>query len=58
MSYPTSKSIRIVKLVSTGGTGYYYTTTKNGRNPEKLRKKKYDPVLRRHVWFEESKKLK
>jgi len=55
MSYPTSKSIRIVKLVSTEGTGYYNTTTKNGRNPEKLRKKKYDPVLRKHVWFEEKK---
>ena len=46
----------IVRLVSTGGTGYIYSTTKNRRNtPERLRLKKYDPVLRRSVEFVESK---
>lgn len=45
-----------VKLVSTAGTGHYYTTTKNKRNtPNKLRFKKYDPVVRRHVDYEEGK---
>jgi len=45
-----------IKLVSEEGTGYFYTTTKNKRNtPDKLRLKKYDPVVRKHVWFKESK---
>jgi large subunit ribosomal protein L33 len=36
-----------IKLVSTAGTGYYYTTDKNKRNtPDKLEFSKYDPVVR------------
>ncbi len=45
-----------IKLVSTAGTGYFYTTTKNTRNtPDKIRLKKYDPVVREHVEFVEKK---
>ncbi len=45
-----------IRLVSTAGTGYFYTTTKNRRNtPDKLELKKYDPVIRRHVIFREAK---
>ena len=45
-----------IKLVSTAGTGHYYTTTKNRRNtPEKLELRKYDPVVRRHVIYKEAK---
>jgi large subunit ribosomal protein L33 len=45
-----------IKLVSTAGTGYYYTTDKNKRNtPDKLEFKKYDPVVRKHVPFKEAK---
>ncbi|NQD36262.1 50S ribosomal protein L33 [Permianibacter sp. IMCC34836] len=45
-----------IKLVSTAGTGYYYTTDKNKRTtPEKLALKKYDPVVRKHVEFKEAK---
>lgn len=45
-----------IKLVSEAGTGYFYTTTKNKqRTPDKLRFKKYDPVVRQHVWFKEAK---
>jgi large subunit ribosomal protein L33 len=45
-----------IKLVSTAGTGYYYTTTKNKRTtPDKLEFKKYDPVVRKHVIFKEAK---
>lgn len=45
-----------IKLVSTADTGYYYTTDKNKRNtPEKLEKKKFDPVVRKHVIFKEAK---
>ena len=45
-----------IKLVSTAGTGYYYSTTKNKRTmTEKLVMKKYDPKVRKHVDFKESK---
>ncbi|MCA9658751.1 MAG: 50S ribosomal protein L33 [Myxococcales bacterium] len=46
----------IVKLVSTAGTGYLSTTTKNRRaTPERLELRKYDPIARRHVLFREGK---
>ena len=45
-----------IKLVSSAGTGYYYTTDKNKKNtPDKLKYKKYDPVVRKHVIFKEAK---
>ena len=45
-----------IKLVSSAGTGYFYTTTKNRKTTtEKLQFKKYDPVVRKHVVFKESK---
>jgi len=45
-----------IKLVSSAGTGHFYTTTKNKRNtPEKLEIRKYDPVVRKHVVYKEAK---
>ena len=45
-----------IKLVSSAGTGHYYTTTKNKRNmPEKMEIKKFDPVVRQHVMYKEAK---
>ena len=45
-----------IKLVSSAGTGHYYTTTKNKRTmPEKMESKKFDPVVRQHVMYKESK---
>lgn len=45
-----------IKLVSSAGTGHYYTTTKNKRTqPEKLEFSKYDPVVRKHVPYTEAK---
>jgi large subunit ribosomal protein L33 len=45
-----------IKLVSTAGTGHYYTTSKNKRSTtEKLVFKKYDPVVRKHVDYKEAK---
>ena len=45
-----------VKLVSSAGTGHYYTTDKNKRStPDKLEMKKYDPVIRQHVIYTEAK---
>ncbi len=45
-----------IKMVSSAGTGHYYTTTKNKRTtPEKLEMKKFDPVVRKHVMYKEAK---
>ena len=46
----------IITLESTAGTGYRYSTTKNRRlHPDKVEYKKYDPVVRKHVIFKETK---
>ena len=52
-----AKAIREkIKLVSSAGTGHYYTTTKNKRTmTDKLELKKYDPVVRKHVAYKEAK---
>lgn len=53
MAKPTTLKI---KLVSTAGTGYFYTTKKNPRTKtNKLVFRKYDPVVRKHVDFKEDK---
>ena len=45
-----------IKLVSTAGTGHFYTTTKNKRlHQEKLEVKKFDPKARKHVTYKEAK---
>lgn len=52
-----AKSVREkIKLISSAGTGHYYTTTKNKRTKAiKLELKKFDPVIRRYVLYKESK---
>jgi len=53
MAKPTTVKI---KLVSSADTGFFYVTKKNPRTKtEKLSFKKYDPVVRKHVEFKESK---
>ena len=45
-----------IRLVSSAGTGHFYTTDKNKRNmPEKMQIKKYDPKVRKHVIYKEAK---
>jgi large subunit ribosomal protein L33 len=45
-----------IRLMSSAGTGHYYTTTKNKRlHPEKMEIKKYDPRVRKHVTYKETK---
>jgi large subunit ribosomal protein L33 len=53
MAKPTTVKI---KLVSTADTGFFYVTKKNPRTKtEKLSFSKYDPVVRKHVEFKETK---
>jgi large subunit ribosomal protein L33 len=55
MAKGKAKSIAI-KLNSTAGTGFFYTTRKNvSKTPEKLQFIKFDPVVRRRVIFKEGK---
>jgi large subunit ribosomal protein L33 len=45
-----------IKLESTAGTGHFYTTTKNKRTmPDKMEIIKFDPKVRRHVLYKETK---
>lgn len=47
-----------VFLVSSEGTGYFYINRKNKKKlkgENKLSLKKYDPIARKHVLFEEKK---
>ncbi len=53
MAKPTTIKIR---LNSSAGTGFFYVAKKNPRTKtEKLKFKKYDPVVRKHVEFVEGK---
>ncbi len=45
-----------IKLVSSAGTGHFYTTSKNKKTmPDKMEIKKFDPVIRQHVIYKEAK---
>lgn len=45
-----------ILLKSSAGTGHQYFTSKNTRNTtEKLKLKKFDPVVRKHVEYVEGK---
>ena len=54
---PMAKQVtQKIKLLSTAGTGHFYVTKKNPRtSTEKLKFTKYDPVVRKHVEFKETK---
>ncbi len=55
MAKKTNQIRPIIKLVSTAGTGYTYLTRKNRRNtPDRVVLRKFDPVVRQHVDFKES----
>jgi large subunit ribosomal protein L33 len=46
----------IIHLESTAGTGFRYTVTKSKKShPERVEYRKYDPVIRKHVLFKETK---
>lgn len=46
----------LIRLVSSAGTGHFYTTTKNPKTKtEKIEIKKFDPKIRKHVPYKEQK---
>jgi len=45
-----------IKLLSTSGSGHFYTTTKNKKNVTgKITIIKFDPKIRKHVQYKETK---
>jgi|TARA_B100001750_G_C15512008_1_gene604313 large subunit ribosomal protein L33 len=45
-----------IKLISSAGTGHFYTTTKNRKTmPDKFQIKKFDPVAKKYVIYSEGK---
>jgi large subunit ribosomal protein L33 len=44
-----------IRLVSTESSHVYYTEKSRKNDPNRLEIKKYDPTLRRHVVYKESK---
>lgn len=44
-----------IKLKSTESSYTYYTTKNKANTPQRLEFRKFDPILRRHVIFRESK---
>ncbi len=45
-----------IRLISSAGTGHFYTTTKNKKNQTgKMEIKKFDPRVRKHVMYKEGK---
>jgi large subunit ribosomal protein L33 len=55
--YSMAKAVSLkIKLVSSADTGHFYVTKKNSRTQtDKLVKKKYDPIAKKHVEYKESK---
>jgi len=50
------KNTITIKMESTAGTGFFYVKKKNPRElTEKLVMRKYDPKVRKHVEFKETK---
>lgn len=48
------KGRELVRLVSTAGTGHFYTTSKNKRlQGDKIVLMKFDPRARKHVLYKE-----
>ncbi|WFD40217.1 uncharacterized protein MJAP1_003203 [Malassezia japonica] len=54
MAAKSKTRVIIARLLSTAGTGYMYTTRRL-RVADKLSMMKYDPVVKRHVLFKETK---
>jgi large subunit ribosomal protein L33 len=55
-SSKAKRSSILFKMVSTAGTGHFYTARRNPKQKtEKMSFRKYDPVARKHVDYKEQK---
>ncbi|MBA3815815.1 MAG: 50S ribosomal protein L33 [Parachlamydiaceae bacterium] len=44
-----------IKMKSTESPHHYYTEKNKTNTPDRMARKKYDPIVRKHVEFKESK---
>lgn len=52
----SKKGVRITIKLKSSESGHTYTTQKNRRNdPSRIELRKYDPIVRRHVVYRETK---
>lgn len=56
MAKKTNKRKTIGLVSEESGHRHYYTTKNQQNTPEKISIRKYDPVLRKHVTYTETKK--
>ncbi len=56
MSKKNTKRKLIGMVCEETGLRHYYTVKNEMNSPEKLRLRKYNPVLRKHTWYVETKK--
>lgn len=52
-----SKHMETVHIVSSAGTGFFYSYRRKKSAKKKINRKKYDPIVGMHVLFEEKSKL-
>ncbi len=43
-----------IKLQSSESSHFYYTTKNKQKTPERIELKKYDPVVKKHVMYKET----
>ena len=44
-----------IRLISSAGTGHFYTDKNKKNTPAKMEIRKYDPTIRKHVIYKEGK---
>ncbi len=49
---------KLVRMQSTESSDYYTAKKPEKGEKGKLRRRRYDPILRKHVWYEEAKLAK
>jgi large subunit ribosomal protein L33 len=52
---PMASKREKIKLKSSESTFFYYTVKNRSKTPDRLTLRKYDPTLRKHVEFKETK---
>lgn len=50
-----AKAASVLIKLKSSESGFFFVKSKNSRNKEKLELMKYDPVVRKHVLFKETK---
>jgi large subunit ribosomal protein L33 len=55
MAAKSKSNIKVILRSSDPASSYFYTTRKSKKNKEKLRLRKFDPILNKHVEFVEEK---